>query len=50
MMESEPGKGSSFIITLKLGNQHFTEEQIVKEDVESTIQQPTDVFVPSVEV
>ena len=49
-VESEPGKGSSFIITLKLGNQHFTEEQIVKEDVESTIQQPTDVFVPSVEV
>ena len=49
-VESEPGKGSSFIITLKFGNQHFTEEQIVKEDVESTIQQPTDVFVPSVEV
>ena len=49
-VESEPGKGSSFIITLKLGNQHFTKEQIVKEDVESTIQQPTDVFVPSVEV
>ena len=49
-VESEPGKGSSFIITLKLGNQHFTEEQIVREDVESTIQQPTDVFVPSVEV
>ena len=48
-MESEPGKGSSFIITLKR-DQHFTEEQIVKEDVESTIQQPTDVFVPSVEV
>ena len=49
-VESEPGKGSSFIITLKFGNQHFTEEQIVKEDVESTIQQPTDMFVPSVEI
>ena len=49
-VESEPGKGSSFIITLKLGNQHFTEEQIVKEDVESTIQQQTDVFDPTVEV
>lgn len=26
--ESEPGKGSSFIVTLQLGNAHFKEEQI----------------------
>ena len=29
-VESELGKGSSFIITLKLGKEHFTEEQIAK--------------------
>ena len=49
-VESEPGKGSSFIITLKFGNQHYTEAQLVKEDVESTIQLPPAVFDPSVEV
>ncbi len=47
-VESEPGKGSSFIITLKLGKEHFTEEQIAKDDTE-TIQQ-TETIVPSVEI
>ena len=44
----KPGKGSSFIITLKLGKEHFTEEQIAKDDTE-TIQQ-TETIVPSVEI
>ena len=39
---------SSFIITLKLGKEHFTEEQIAKDDTE-TIQQ-TETIVPSVEI
>lgn len=30
-VESEPGKGSSFIIRMKAGNNHFTAEQIAQE-------------------
>ena len=37
-VESERGKGSSFIVTLPLGNAHFTPEQIDLRD--SSIQQP----------
>ena len=37
-VESEVGKGSRFIITLKLGNEHFRPEQIVPESI--TIKQP----------
>ena len=48
-VESEPGKGSSFIITLKLDKKHFTEEQIAQESTESTIRQ-TETIVPSVEI
>ena len=33
-VESERGKGSSFIITLKLGKEHFNEDQIAKEPVD----------------
>lgn len=47
-VESEPGKGSSFIITLKLGNRHFTKEQIVMDQSEIAIQQ-TDPVTPSME-
>ena len=38
-VESEPGKGSRFIITLKSGNQHFTEEQIIRDNTDTNIQQ-----------
>ena len=38
-VESERGKGSSFIITLKRGNEHFTEDQIIKESA-ADIRQP----------
>ena len=48
-VESEPGKGSSFIITLKLGKQHFAEEQIAQSDTDTTIQEP-EAFVPSAEI
>ena len=48
-VESEPGKGSSFIITLKLDKKHFTEEEIAQESTESTIRQ-TETIVPSVEI
>lgn len=48
-VESEPGKGSSFIITLKPGNQHFAEEQIAQDATEATIQ-PAEAFVPSAEL
>lgn len=37
-VESERGKGSSFIITLKMGKEHFTEDQIAKEPID--IRQP----------
>ena len=49
-VESEPGKGSSFIITLKLGNKHFTDEQIVQESTDDSIRQQPETFVPSVEI
>lgn len=49
-VESEPGKGSSFIITLKLGKAHFKEEQIAKEDTEVGSIQQAETFVPSVEI
>lgn len=45
-VESEPGKGSSFIITLKLGKDHFAPNQIVKDPV--SIQQPEQI-VPLIE-
>ena len=48
-VEREPGKGSCFIITLKLDKKHFTEEQIAQESTESTIRQ-TETIVPSVEI
>lgn len=48
-VESEPGKGSSFIITLKLGNQHFAEEQIAQSDTDTTIQKP-EIATPSAEM
>lgn len=48
-VESEPGKGSSFIITLNLGNSHFTTEQIVQGDTETTIQQ-AETFTPPAEI
>lgn len=47
-VESEPGKGSSFIITLKLDNHHFTNEQIVLNKSEIAIQQ-TEPTAPSIE-
>ena len=49
-VESEPDKGSSFIITLKLGNKHFTDEQIVQESTDDSIRQQPETFVPSVEI
>ena len=48
-VESEPGKGSSFIITLKLGKQHFAEEQTAQNDMDTAIQE-TETFVPSAEI
>ena len=49
-VESEPGKGSRFIITLKSGNQHFTEEQIVRDNADTNIQQQPETIVPTVEI
>lgn len=49
-VESEPGKGSRFIITLKSGNQHFTEEQIIRDNADANIQQPPETIVPTVEI
>lgn len=49
-VESEPGKGSSFIITLQLGNRHFKEEQIAQDDTEAGSIQQTETFVPSAEI
>ena len=49
-VESEPGKGSRFIITLKSGNQHFTEEQIVRDNADANIQQQPETIVPTVEI
>ena len=44
-VESEVGKGSRFIITLLLGNEHFNKEQIATEDDKSSIQE-TQAVVP----
>ncbi len=49
-VESEPGKGSRFIITLKSGNQHFTEEQIIRDNTDTNIQQQPETIVPTVEI
>ena len=49
-VESEPGKGSRFIITLKSGNQHFTEEQIIRDNADTNIQQQPETIVPTVEI
>ena len=49
-VESEPGKGSRFIIMLKSGNQHFTEEQIIRDNADTNIQQPPETIVPTVEI
>ncbi len=49
-VESEPGKGSRFSITLKSGNQHFTEEQIIRDNADANIQQPPETIVPTVEI
>ena len=49
-VESEPGKGSRFIITLKSGNQHFTEEQIIRDNADANIQQQPETIVPTVEI
>lgn len=38
-VESEVGKGSRFIITLLLGNEHFDKEQIATDDDKSSIQE-----------
>ncbi len=43
-VESEPEKGSCFTVTLKLGNRHFSPEQIVS-DAE-TVQQPGQALPP----
>lgn len=45
-VESEPGKGSSFIITLPLGNSHFAPEQIV---AEAEVVQPLPLALPQTE-
>ena len=49
-VESEPGEGSRFIITLKSGNQHFTEEQIIRDNTDTNIQQQPETIVPTVEI
>lgn len=49
-VESEPDKGSRFIITLKSGNQHFTEEQIIRDNADTNIQQQPETIVPTVEI
>mgnify|MGYP000814279693 CR=1 FL=1 len=49
-VESEPGKGSRFIITLKSGNQHFTEEHIIRDNTDTNIQQQPETIVPTVEI
>ena len=44
-VESELGKGSRFVITLRLGNEHFRPEQIVKESI--AIKQPEQSALPT---